>query len=87
MIIVSKIPLGHLDLLHEMRYVFAMKCSSGDKNQVDQCGRSYGFGAHTLGLYMVSLLFSPSLILLLLLSGTNSIVAPLLSLDKAVQNS
>ena len=53
MIIVSKIPLDHLDLLHEMRYVYAMKCSTGDKNQIDQCGRAYGFGAHTLGLYML----------------------------------
>ena len=53
MIMVSKIPLDHLELLHEMRFIFAMKCSTGDKNQVDQCGRAYGFGAHTLGLYML----------------------------------
>ena len=57
MIMVSKEPMDHLGLLDEMRYVYAMKCSSGDSHQVDQCGRAYGFGAHTLGLYM--LLFCP----------------------------
>ena len=38
--------------MHEMQFLFATKCST--KSDVyDSCGRTYGFGAHTIGLYIL----------------------------------